>query len=230
MTYNEICNLLAEAKIPNNRGEASILICHFCKINKAELLMRHEDDFSSDELITAVKKRCEHYPLQYILGFWDFCHETYRVTENTLIPRQDTEKLVELAIRYLPEIFLFENGKGVRVPITAYQTKATRRKLVGAYSDASPIVAAFYEDEKKPYELLLVNNQKKAIVLKTSLIPQKTSRTSGGSTLFTCKKGQKITRATDSFADHLDNTGYKKIKIPATGSAISEKDLKKIFN
>ena len=127
-------------------------------------------------------------------------------------------------------VFLFENGKGVRVPITAYQTKATRRKLVGAYSDASPIVAAFYEDEKKPYEILLVNNQKKAIVLKTSLIPQKTSRTSAGATLFTCKKGQKITRATDSFADHLDNTGYKKIKIPATGSAISEKDLKKIFN
>jgi DNA gyrase subunit A len=127
-------------------------------------------------------------------------------------------------------VFLFENGKGVRIPITSYQTKATRKKLVGAYSDASPIVAAFYEEEKKPYDLLLVNNQKKAIVVKTSLIPLKSSRTSAGSTIFTCKKGQKLTRATDKFSDHLDNTGYKKIKIPATGSAISEKDIKKIFN
>ncbi len=127
-------------------------------------------------------------------------------------------------------VFLFENGKGVRVPLTAYQTKAARRKLVGAYSDASPIVAAFYEEEKHPYDLLLVNNQKKAIVVKTSLIPLKTSRTSAGTTVFTCKKGQKIERATAKFEEHLDDKGYKKIKIPATGTAISEKDLKKIFN
>ena len=127
-------------------------------------------------------------------------------------------------------VFLFENGKGVRVPITSYQTKAARKKLIGAYSEASPIVAAFYEDEKKPYDILIVNNQKKAIVVKTSLIPLKASRTSAGGTIFTCKKGQKITRATDNFSEHLDNTGYKKIKVPATGSAISEKDLKKIFD
>ena len=127
-------------------------------------------------------------------------------------------------------VFLFENGKGVRVPITAYQTKAARKKLIGAYSDASPIVAAFYEDEKKPYDILIVNNQKKAIVVKTSLIPLKTNRSSAGTTVFTCKKGQKLTRATDTFSEHLDNTGYKRIKIPATGSAITEKDVKKIFD
>ena len=34
MTYNEICNALAEAEIENNRGEASMLICRFCNINK----------------------------------------------------------------------------------------------------------------------------------------------------------------------------------------------------
>lgn len=103
MTYNEICNALAAAQIENNRGEASMLICHFCGINKADLLLRHDEDFSSSELDEAVAKRCKHYPLQYILGYWDFFHETYRVTENTLIPRQDTEKLVELAIRLIPE-------------------------------------------------------------------------------------------------------------------------------
>ena len=103
MTYNEICMALAGAEIENNRGEAAMLICHFCGINKAELLTRRDEDFPSDELVAAVKKRCEHYPLQYILGFWDFCHETYRVNESTLIPRQDTEKLVELAVRFMPQ-------------------------------------------------------------------------------------------------------------------------------
>ena len=102
MTYNEICMALADAGIENNRGEASMLICHFCDINKADLLTRRDEDFDSDELRAAVEKRASHYPLQYILGFWDFWHETYRVTEDTLIPRQDTEKLVELAVKLLP--------------------------------------------------------------------------------------------------------------------------------
>lgn len=103
MTYNEICSALAEAEIENNRGETAMLICHFCNVNKADLLLRHDEDFDSEELREAVKKRCEHYPLQYILGYWDFCNETYKLTENTLIPRQDTEKLVELAVKLLPE-------------------------------------------------------------------------------------------------------------------------------
>lgn len=102
MTYNEVCMALSGAKIENNRGEAAMLICHFCGINKAELLLRRDEDFPSEELAAAVKKRCEHYPLQYLLGFWEFCHELYRLTEDTLIPRSDTEKLVELAVKMLP--------------------------------------------------------------------------------------------------------------------------------
>ncbi len=103
MTYNEICNILTAAKIENSRGEASMLICHFCNINQAELLMCHDRDFASEELEAAVRKRAAHYPLQYILGYWEFFHETYRVNENTLIPRSDTEKLVELSVQLIPE-------------------------------------------------------------------------------------------------------------------------------
>ena len=103
MTYNEICISLANAEIENNRGETAMLICHFCNVTKADLLLRRDENFDSPELAEAVQKRCQHYPLQYILGYWDFCNETYKVTENTLIPRQDTEKLVELAIKLIPE-------------------------------------------------------------------------------------------------------------------------------
>lgn len=104
MTYNEICNALADAGIENDRGEAAMLICRFCNINKAELLMRGRDeDYDSTELDEAVIKRCSRYPLQYILGYWDFCNETYRITRDTLIPRQDTEKLVELAAKLMPK-------------------------------------------------------------------------------------------------------------------------------
>ena len=103
MTYHEIAKALADAEIENYRAEAAMLICRFCGINQAELLRRHDEDFDCPELENAVIQRISHYPLQYILGYWDFCHETYRVTEDTLIPRPDTEKLVELATRLLPE-------------------------------------------------------------------------------------------------------------------------------
>lgn len=125
-------------------------------------------------------------------------------------------------------IFLFENGKGVRVPVTAYQTKAARKKLIGAYSDASPIVAAIYESE--PIDILLVNDQNRAIVIKSSIIPIKSTRSSAGATIMTMKKGQKLAYAVTNFSEALDDKGYKKIKIPATGTAITEKQLSKIIN
>lgn len=103
MTYNEICNLLAEADIENNRAEAAMLICRFCNISRVELFKRIDEDFVSEELDAALIKRRSHYPLQYILGIWEFCHESYRVNEHTLIPRQDTEVLVERAVKLLPE-------------------------------------------------------------------------------------------------------------------------------
>ena len=66
MTYNEICLELAEAGIENDRGEAAMLICQFCNINKAELLQRRDENFDSPELEQAVLQRRSHFPLQYI--------------------------------------------------------------------------------------------------------------------------------------------------------------------
>ncbi len=142
MTYNEIAMALANAEIENNRAEAAMLICHFCNVNKAELLLRHDEDFASAELEAAVAKRVSHYPLQYILGYWDFCHETYRVTEDTLIPRQDTEKLVELAVRYLPENSRFVDlctGSGCIAISTLANRKDCRAVAVDIFSNTLEI-------------------------------------------------------------------------------------------
>ncbi len=137
MTYNDIAIALANADIENNRAEAAMLICHFCGINKADLLLRHDEEFDSPELQKAVRQRLSHYPLQYILGYWDFCHETYKVTEDTLIPRQDTEKLVELAVRVLPENTRFADlctGSGC----IAVSTLAARRDCTAVAIDLFP--------------------------------------------------------------------------------------------
>lgn len=123
-------------------------------------------------------------------------------------------------------IFLFENGKGVRVPVSAYVTKGTRRKLTSAYSDASPLVAVLKDKDKTPIDILMISSADRAILIKSSLIPQKTTRTSGGVQLFTLKRGQTLKRALSDFGDNFQNVkSYRKLKIPATGTLLEEKNI-----
>ena len=124
-------------------------------------------------------------------------------------------------------VFIFKNGKGVRVPASAYETKGNRRKLVNAYSSASPICGVFYEQKNSPLEIMLVNNVDRAIIIKTSLIPEKATKTSGGVTLMTMKKGQELVSAVSNFDEKYDNLkGYRKLKIPASGQLLADDDLK----
>ena len=123
-------------------------------------------------------------------------------------------------------VFLFENGKGVRVPVTAYVTKGTRRKLTGAYSDASPLVAVFRDTEKQPQDILMISSADRAILIKSSLIPVKTTRTSGGIQLLTLKKGQTLAKALSDFGDSYQNVkSYRKLKVPASGTLLEEKNI-----
>ncbi|MBE6562357.1 MAG: topoisomerase IV [Ruminococcaceae bacterium] len=119
-------------------------------------------------------------------------------------------------------IFIFENGKGVRVPVSSYETKATRRRLTGAYSASSPIVAAIYETE--PVDIYIENDAGQAICIKSALIPEKATRTAGGVTLFTLKKDRKVTLAASGMSmEKYPHASCKKIKIPATGVNVSAK-------
>ena len=122
-------------------------------------------------------------------------------------------------------IFIFENGKGVRIPASAYETKSNRRRLTGAFSDASPIVAAVWEDE--PKELLILSSDGRGIVINSSLIPQKTTRTSSGVILYSMKKNAVTVRVLyGKDLEKYDNLKKaRKTKIPATGSPVEIPDM-----
>ncbi|MCI8387976.1 MAG: topoisomerase IV [Clostridiales bacterium] len=123
-------------------------------------------------------------------------------------------------------LFFFENGKGVRVPVNSYQTKTNRRKLTAAYSDASSLVSVLYE--RKPMQILLVNDQRRAISITSELIPLKTTRTSGGIQLINLKKGQKLAAAITNFESKITNSSkYVKNKLPATPILLEEFDIEK---
>ena len=119
-------------------------------------------------------------------------------------------------------VLIFENGKGVRISVANYEITGNRRKITSAYSKNSPVVAAFYE--KSPMEIMLTASDGRAILIKSSLIPVMATRTSGGVTLMSMKKGVKIVSATaDPSKIPEDAKGLKKIKIPTTGVLLDKK-------
>ena len=142
---------------------------------------------------------------------------------------EEGEKVFNMVVvdEYNPNhnmIFIYRNGKGLRVPISSYQTKNNRRKLLAAFSDASPIVAAIKETES--LDIMLISNIQKAMILNTELIPVKTTRSAQGVTLYTLRKNQYIESAiTDQASKYANLKKYKKTKIPATGTALEELDV-----
>ena len=82
----------------------------------------------SPELLSAVERRAKREPLQYIIGEVGFYRESYRVTPDCLIPRPDTETLVDYAVKHIPEGATFLDlctGSGCVAISTLKNTKNT---------------------------------------------------------------------------------------------------------
>lgn len=113
--------------------------------------------------------------------------------------------------------FVYENGKAVKTPVTAYETKVRRKKLLQAFSSAVPCVGVFYEGGE-PVDVLMVSANERAVLVSSALITVKSGRGAVGSTVFDLKKGDRLTYASDWYqAKYPDVTGCRKRKIPATG-------------
>ena len=101
-TYQTLTQALTRAGIDQPAYEASLLLEHFAGGSYATLMTDRDRVYDLPALESAVTRRLSREPLQYILGEWDFCGCTFRVTPDCLIPRPDTEILVEAAIKALP--------------------------------------------------------------------------------------------------------------------------------
>lgn len=102
MTYRQLCVLLQEAKIEDAEWDALCLMEHFCAVSPSLLRTDLDHNYENAALEAAIRRRLAHEPLQYILGEWEFYRQKYEVSPDCLIPRADTEVLVETAIRLLP--------------------------------------------------------------------------------------------------------------------------------
>ena len=95
---------LAEANILDAKIDARLLLEACCGTDQNTLLAHGEREISENEYksyVNHIKQRTRHIPLQHITGNQEFMGLSFLVNEHVLIPRQDTEILVEEAMRHL---------------------------------------------------------------------------------------------------------------------------------
>lgn len=127
MTYKEAVKILERAGVGSADYDARELFCHFGGFSRSEIFLSNPE-CDSEELISAVERRAGREPLQYIIGSVDFYRENYLVTPDCLIPRADTEILVDYAVKNLPEGASFMDlctGSGCVAVSTLKNTKST---------------------------------------------------------------------------------------------------------
>ena len=118
--YKEILARLEQAEIPDAGFDGLQLFAHHTGMEISELLTHPQREIEKETetaLWKSVTRRCDGEPLQYILGCWEFYGLPFTVGQGVLIPRADTEVLVDEALRLLegvetPKIFDLCAGSG----------------------------------------------------------------------------------------------------------------------
>ena len=109
-----------EKGFENPRSEIEWLLRAVLKCNRMDVYLRFEEPLSQSQLATLrswVKRRLEREPLQYITGFCDFYGREFSVNEHVLIPRPETERVIDTVLEkvkglYSPSILDIGAGSG----------------------------------------------------------------------------------------------------------------------
>lgn len=101
MSIQEIVKILTDAGIEQNEAntEVKLLIEHFCNMTAVDIIMGKKLDSSKLEKVKekALYRAKTRIPIQQIIGYGYFMNEKFKVTKDTLIPRDETEFLVRIS-------------------------------------------------------------------------------------------------------------------------------------
>ncbi len=86
------------------RLDAEVLMAHALGVSRSDLLLRHMDGAEPAPFAALVERRMAHEPAAYIVGEQEFFGRPFRVTPATLIPRADSESVVEVALAACPAL------------------------------------------------------------------------------------------------------------------------------
>ena len=120
-------------------------------------------------------------------------------------------------------LLMFENGKAARIELSAYETKTNRRKLVGAYSDKSPVKAVMLIGEE--FDVACYSSDGRAMIFNTALLQPKTSRSTQGVAVMSLKAKRVLEKAMPLKDSDIQNTArYRVRSVPAAGALIKGED------
>jgi len=120
-------------------------------------------------------------------------------------------------------LFVFENGKVAKVSLAGYETKTNRKRLTGAYSSKSPLVAAFML--KEDAEIVLYSTENRALLFHSSALAVKSARDTQGVQVMTLKPKYKLRHAARlDDAKLADPARYRTRSLPATGARLKEEE------
>ena len=105
---------LESAGIADAESDAWLMFSHVTGMSRMEYTLDRDKCLSDEEICSLAKmleKRNQHIPVQQITGEAWFMGYPFFVNENVLIPRMDTEVLVEAVLTRLPAVPVTENGK-----------------------------------------------------------------------------------------------------------------------
>ena len=169
---------LKEAEIGEAQLDARLLLEEVCGTDHNTLLCHGDREVSEaeeEQYRKALKQRAVHVPLQHLLGYQEFMGLRFQVNEYVLIPRQDTEILVEEAMRYLHDgmrildlctgsgcillsLLHYSNdceGVGVDISQEALQVAVQNAELLGIRADF--LKSDLYEKVTGKFDLLVSN-------------------------------------------------------------------------
>lgn len=91
-----------EATSDTARLDAELLMAHALGASRSDMLLRHMTDREPATFADLVTRRAAHEPVAHITGHQEFYGRTFAVTPDTLIPRGDSEVLIDTALQYAP--------------------------------------------------------------------------------------------------------------------------------
>lgn len=142
--YNSTKKKLEAAGIEDYVFEAKQIIMHITGFTPSQILTDYNKkltEFQENNLIALIHQREVRYPLQYIFGYWDFYGRPFKVGPGVLIPRADTETVVEHCLSLLenaenPKILDLCAGTGCIGITLALEKPTSNVTLVEKYDEA----------------------------------------------------------------------------------------------
>ena len=120
-------------------------------------------------------------------------------------------------------LFFFENGKAAKVPLSAYETKTNRKKLTGAYSDKSPMVAilCLASDD----QVAVYTTDERCVIFSTAQLLPKTTRSTQGVSIVSLKKKAVLKDAVLASSSGIVNLSrYRTRTLPSAGAILKPED------